>query len=286
MKKKISKKFRNSGLILNKKIDKKLLKKKFESHGIILFRNVFKTFEEAEKLARSVSLNYSSNAFRRSKVIGSNIASTVDYGNKSIPLHSETSFTSNWPKIIWFYCNKAYKVTDGQTIFCDGIELWNKLSESTKKFFLQNAFTFELKIKIRKRNLKSRNWTFNDDRYNNSKIFFNKGFIKTNFTKYLVHKNKFSNDYIFSNHIFSALKKDEPQIKKFRLANKKIIPKNIINEINKLSINLTYAHNWMKNDFLMIDNRRFMHGRNKIRNLLNREIFLIQTSNYNFNKKN
>ena len=57
--------------------------------------------------------------------------------------------------------------------------------------------------------------------------------------------------------------------------------------INQTLINLkiTYFHKWKKNDFIMLDNRRFMHGRNKILKSDNKKIFNIQTLQSNISSE-
>jgi len=66
------------------------------------------------------------------------------------------------------------------------------------------------------------------------------------------------------------------------LINNKKIPKDIIYEIEKLSKKLSTKYSWKENILLMIDNRRFMHGRNKFKENSIREILNIQTLKANF----
>ena len=61
-----------------------------------------------------------------------------------------------------------------------------------------------------------------------------------------------------------------------KLFNNKKVPKKIIEEIEKKSELITYYHKWKKKDVIMIDNKRLMHGRNKILKKI-RKILNIQT---------
>ena len=55
-------------------------------------------------------------------------------------------------------------------------------------------------------------------------------------------------------------------------------PKDIINEVEKKSSQTTYYHKWKYNDLIMIDNKRFMHGRNKLsKNEIGRKVLNMQT---------
>ena len=58
------------------------------------------------------------------------------------------------------------------------------------------------------------------------------------------------------------------------LINDKKIPKNIIKEIIQLSKKLTINYDWKRNTLLMIDNRRFMHGRKKFKDLNQKRLLL------------
>ena len=52
----------------------------------------------------------------------------------SIKLIYMVNGNPSWPEIIWFFCNKA-PLNGGETIFCDGIELWNRLPSKIKACF-------------------------------------------------------------------------------------------------------------------------------------------------------
>ena len=55
-----------------------------------------------------------------------------------------------------------------------------------------------------------------------------------------------------------------------------------MHDVYKKSEMLTYSFQWQKNDVLMLDNRRFMHGREKISNGDKRDIINIQSLKTNF----
>ena len=57
----------------------------------------------------------------------------------------------------------------------------------------------------------------------------------------------------------------------------KPIPKKYFEEIKNTSEKITYAHTWKRNQIFMIDNHRFMHGRNKILKKSQRDIINSQT---------
>ena len=63
---------------------------------------------------------------------------------------------------------------------------------------------------------------------------------------------------------------------------KKKIPQSILNEIKKEAEELTYEIKWSKNDLVMVDNKRFMHGRRAYTKNIPRDIVVIQTSKASF----
>ena len=62
----------------------------------------------------------------------------------------------------------------------------------------------------------------------------------------------------------------------------KSIPKKVINEVNKKAEEITYRIKWEKNDLVMIDNKRFLHGRDSVKKNDRRDIVVMQSLIANF----
>ena len=155
IKRKISDKFYGGGIEINptaKKniadLDHDTIVNLFETNGFILFRNFNLNKNELVKITDLYTLNYANDALRRKSRLGLKEVHNVDYGNDEMALHSEASFSPNWPEIIWFYCNEIADNAKGTTTFCDGLQLWDNLSFKVKNFFLQNPIKYNLKIPI------------------------------------------------------------------------------------------------------------------------------------------
>ena len=84
------------------------------------------------------------------------------------------------------------------------------------------------------------------------------------------------NKVAFVNHLQIVLNRD-PQVLKITLENNKNISKKIMNQIKKISNELTVQLDWKTEELCMIDNHRFMHGRRKIIKNETRDILNIQT---------
>ena len=59
---------------------------------------------------------------------------------KKIYLHSEASFSPSQPEIVWFYCIRPPETDSGDTLYCDGIKLWEEIPAKFKLFFLKTQY--------------------------------------------------------------------------------------------------------------------------------------------------
>ena len=84
----------------------------------------------------------------------------------------------------------------------------------------------------------------------------------------------------FSNH--TLYKNTDPTISKWGTIHNKNIPQEIIKEVEEKSQIITYDLQWKKGDLVMIDNKRFMHGRRSFKSRDKRDIVNIQTATANF----
>jgi hypothetical protein len=91
------------------------------------------------------------------------------------------------------------------------------------------------------------------------------------FTHPLLHKPMFSDDLAFANFLlFARLKRGIRAYPVFEDGTE--ISDEICNEIRRISDRILVPIVWQKNDVLMLDNTRFMHGRNPIVNVAERVI--------------
>ena len=287
--KNISDKFENGGAIISAKtnkiklneLNKDIVRKIFFEKGLILFNNFKLTPSDFLNFTKKFTLHYSNDALRRKKRFNNNILRNVDIGNKKVPLHSESSFTLTRPQIIWFMCITPPKIDDGgETIICDGSKLWEKLSPSCKKFFKEEPVEYDVRISLDNKNQGiKKKWFLNHPGIYNEFLDLDKKILTFKYKKFAVEKNYFSSKLFFCNHILSV--KDEAQIKKATYKNKPI-PRKYFEEIKNISEKITYSHIWKKNQIFMIDNFRFMHGRNKISKNSKRDIINSQTLLANF----
>ena len=284
--KKISDEFEGGGTLLSAKtnnlkldkLNKEFIKKLFFEKGLILFNNFKVNPKDFFNFTKKFTTHYSNDALRRKKRFDNKVLRNVDLGNKKVPLHSESSFTVTRPQIIWFMCITPPKINDGgETIICDGSKLWEKLSPSCKNFFKKEPVEYDVKINLDNKNQGiKKKWFLNYPGIYNEFLDLNKNIMTFKYKTFAVEKNYFNSKLFFCNHLLSVKDKDESQIKKVSYKSKPI-PKKYFEEIKNTSEKITYSHIWKRNQIFMIDNHRFMHGRNKIFKKSKRDIINSQT---------
>ena len=288
-KSKISDSFYNNGCLLdgeNKNLydcRQEDILKYFEKYGVIVFRNFKHKIRNLTAFTDRFTHTYANDALRRNSRLDNKKIKDVDVGYQKVDLHSEASFSPAWPEIIWFACISPSSRASGKTILCDGIKLWERLETSTKKFFLRNQISYKLKIPYGKPQQRKgyKDWYLDEPGVRNCKLNLKKGLVELDFSRYAVVKTRIFNKLSFVNHLIVSLK-SENQLFSRKTIDSKIIPVKIMQEIYDKSSSLTYRFEWQKNDVLMIDNKRFMHGREKILNKDLRDIINIQTLKSNF----
>ena len=274
---------KKSSKILSQKEHEDILKK-FKKNGVVIFSNISSKIQNLSKFVDLFSQAYSHDAQRRKIRFNNRNIRNVDVGYNKILLHSETSFSPSRPEIIWFYCVKPPKTNSGKTILCDGVDLWNSLSTHTKTFFLGDPVCYSLKIPINNKikGKGKRPWFLNNPGVKNCYLNLDDKSIEFKYVKFAVEEANYINKLCFSNHLFVPLS-SEPQILSRKMYNGKIIPKKIEDEIHEKANKLTKRITWVKNDLVMIDNIRFMHGRENInKNEKERDIITMQTSKSKF----
>ena len=285
----ISSLFNEGGLIIHKSNNIKFydlnyheIVSLFEKYGIILFRGFELNGSEITKFTDIYTEAYSGDALRREKRFDNKKIRDVDYGYSRVDLHSEASFAPAWPELIWFYCNTPPK-TGGETILCDGIKLWDSLSVETKKFFLAEQIFYDLKIPVMKKRNKNikKSWLVPVIGAGNGVVSHKDGCLNIVQKRYAVQESRKIGKFAFANHLLIELD-SEPQLLSRTLSNKRDIPDSIYTEIKDKSISSTYDHIWEKNDFLMLDNKRFLHGRKSLTEGDLRDIVIIQSQTANF----
>lgn len=283
----LSNKFSENGSLIKsniknssiKLLDKKKIIKEFEKKGAVLFRGYNFDKKNLWKFVKQFTLQFSNDAQRRDVKFNNKNIRGVDPGNQEIKIHSESSFNSACPEIIWFFCNKKpSNRLDGRTTICDGVRIWEELSYSSKKFFLSNPIYYKLKINIdlESKDMKKREWYLNSIGAINPVLNPKNKSIDYGQIAFAVNETRVPGQLSFCNHLLIDLKY-EPQIIARTINKKKYLPKSISKELSKIIKKNIYKINWKNGDLIMLDNKRFMHGRESFKKNSIREVINIQS---------
>ena len=260
----------------------------FENNGVILFKGFDIRLDNISLFTDQYTERYARPANRRTSK-NKSIIREADYWEQShkivdMPLHSESSFAPSWPEVLWFFCTVPPN-SGGETTICDGISIWDKLSSTTKQFFLEQPLRYSLEIPVppgfRKRPNKGKQpWIFPKPGISGY-LDWDREVISLQLLRYAVNDSRFPNRLCFSNHLLAMLE-DETQIKQITMANGDLISDDIFSEIKEVSNTLIVDHNWASGDLIMLDNIRFMHGRRMFAQNDPRKILIIETERASF----
>ena len=161
--------------------------------------------------------------------------------NKRVTLHSESSFTIvKKPQIIWFMCIIHLQIIINKTIICDGLKLWERLSDiSCKDFFKKEPVEYDVKINLTIKIVVPKKMVFKLSGIYDEFLDLNKNIMTFKYKTFAVEKNYFNSKLFFCKYLLSV--KDEAQIRKVSYKEKPI-SKKYFEEIKNTSEKITYAH--------------------------------------------
>jgi len=122
-------------------VDTHLLK-----HGALLFRGFamhsIPMFEEfADATSNGGLLDYKYGSTPRKRIKGGIYSSTEYPANQTIPFHNEMSYTTTWPKKIWFCCLKAAQ-QGGATPIAYSPRVWERISRAVRDKFEKHGVMY------------------------------------------------------------------------------------------------------------------------------------------------
>lgn len=252
--------------------------REFRRHGAILFRGFDYDLDGLSRFtSRFCSRFVRNESGRRGRVSADGTTQTVNLGREAFPLHPELSRVPWRPDIAWFACARPPSA-GGETLVCDGAAIATGLNPATRHAVAGRgllyreetplgAFTDWLGIPPpdeRTLALISRDSPFRFER-TGQRIF-------RSFTRPFLHRPLFADGPVFANFLlFGRYMLRTRAFPTFEDGS--IIPDAVADEIKTISDRLTVAHRWHRGDLLMLDNSRFLHGRNPVQDLQEREIW-------------
>ncbi|MGI2902869.1 TauD/TfdA dioxygenase family protein [Tolypothrix sp. VBCCA 56010] len=236
----------------------------FKSSGVILFRGFGVTPKQMKDFSERFSDRHIID-FTKVSIDSDKFVNFVDGGTDSLIPHCENSCFPFRPDVIWFCCTVPAE-QEGETLFWDGVRVWEELSQESKELFLSKQLKFsynKIPVDRLKKILGSNANTIDDIKRildSLDGVSYQLNDDKTVSIEYIcsaVVKNKYSHQNAFANHFWVYQKKTEEAIfdDGSRASNQ------VADEIETIFDKLTEKIPWQAGDLVMMDNSRFLHGR-------------------------
>jgi alpha-ketoglutarate-dependent taurine dioxygenase len=244
----------------------------FNSSSALLFRgfNVdTDTFKKFTELFSTNFVSYIGGAYSREMINGDKTLLSVTGGklHTAVPLHGEMYYRKQKPDIIWFYCASP-ALKDGETTICDGVQVYNELSDSTQELLhkkrLKYIRTYPADVWQRIYQTDDLNLVEKVCHNNDTHLKLNPDHsITTEYVSSAIQKSRCGNHKVFINNILPVVAQEiaGSNSSLVRLEDDSKIPDSVISEIKDVTERLTHLISWQKGDVVMIDNTRLLHGR-------------------------
>ncbi|MEJ6480710.1 TauD/TfdA family dioxygenase [Nostoc punctiforme UO1] len=274
--------------ILNLSVAK--IQEMFKSSGIILFRGFGITHELMQVFAEQFSSRFTRDD-DKPLVEPNGFVSSVDIGMHEISPHRENGSSPFSPDAVWFCCTVP-AAEGGETLFWDGIQVWQKLSEELRNLFISKKIKFVHKFPADKwKHFLGSDATISDakrvlDGFNNVKYQIDQE--ESIYTEYIcssVVQTKYGNQSAFVNDIITGNSNLKGSVNlelesALTFEDGSLIPDAVIEEIEKVMYSLTQEILWQAGDLVMIDNSRFLHGRRAFNDNRRRLFALLSYLNF------
>ena len=126
----------------------------------------------------------------------------------------------------------------------------------------------------------TKKWLINQQGAGDGLLDLSSGLLNITQIRFAVHPSRLPNKMCFSNHVLYRV--TDPNILEWGTIDGNKIPQNILDEVKEKSKEVTYDLDWKKNDFVMLDNKRFTHGRRAFKKSDKRDIMTVESSSTNF----
>ncbi|WP_369946026.1 TauD/TfdA family dioxygenase [Vitiosangium sp. GDMCC 1.1324] len=248
---------------------------KLATSGYLIFRGFPADLSVFSEFVKSYSSRVTLDPAR--KFHGGNVAQKVDAGVDAMGLHLENGNSPFRPDLTWFFCERA-ATRGSQTTVCDGYEVWEKASESARKQFLDQAIIYERRVEEQKWKLfvyhnregkipmeeigiEHLNALVDEQGTTTIDVKPDKSILYS-FRTPAVLRSRFGSGLAWANSIFGpSYNYEAPRI---FFADGRDISAGLLEEMRKLTDELTVNIDWQDGDIALIDNTRVMHGRRAI----------------------
>lgn len=249
----------------------------YKQFGALLFRGFDYTIDEFKLFTDQFCSNYVSNRSPgRDLLSDDGRVQTVNLGEKHFSLHPEIAREPWQPDIAWFACQSPSNV-GGETIVCDGVAAVEQFSTELIELMQNNCLSHALPTDL--------GWAsqfLQDPTLTLSKLLesgclsgfkfsiVNGQLIRT-YERPMLHKPMFDDRWAYGSFLVFARRNLGISNFPTYLSGAKIEDE-WVDEIESATRKVSVEIKWREKDLIMLDNTRFMHGRNPIGDPQNRKI--------------
>lgn len=236
----------------------------FKECGILLFRGFNVNYEQMKAFAEKFSSRFVLDKDRPIVDPRNKYVTLVDPGMHYVSPHCENANSPFRPDVIWFCCGVPAS-QGGETLYWDGVQVWQELDEELRQLFIAKKIKFFQKFPAAdwKRflgvgaTLVDVKRTLNGIPGLTYKINADQS-ISIEYVCSAVVKTKYGHQDAFANSLIAEYKNPRGVV---TFDDASPIPSTVINQIQQVMNNLTEVIPWQAGDLVMIDNSRFLHGR-------------------------
>ncbi|MBD2166645.1 TauD/TfdA family dioxygenase [Calothrix membranacea FACHB-236] len=236
----------------------------FKAFGVLLFRGFDINYEQMKNFAEKFSSTFVLDKDRPIVDPHNKYVTLVDPGMHYVSPHCENANSPFRPDVIWFCCGVPAS-QGGETLFWNGVRVWQELDEELRQLFIAKKIKFCQKfpaadwkrflgvgatladVKRTLHGIPGLSYKINQDQS-----------IAIEYVCSAVVKTKYGHQNAFANSLIAEYKNPRGVV---TFEDGSPIPSTVINQVQQVMNNLTEVINWESGDLVMIDNSRFLHGR-------------------------
>ena len=259
-------------------LDTNEIKGLFKEHGAILFRGFSLDIDKFSNFSDRFCKSFVSNESPGREVLSKDgRVQTVNLGQLHFLLHPEISREPWQPDIAFFACETPSSI-GGETTVCDGVavvkafspELFSHLKSSKLAHTVPTTLDWGRKF-LNKPEIQLSE-LLDDLSYKSVHFSMKDKELFRTYVRPMLHKPMFTDELAYGNFLVFARRRLQISYFPCYLDGSEILD-NIVDEIENITNQFSSEIKWQKNDLVMLDNTRFMHGRNPIGDPQKRRIY-------------
>lgn len=257
-----------SGSPAPSEIGERVLVDAFKTHGALLLRGFEVDMAAFRDLTRTLCANSVFNESPGRELLDAeNNIQTVNTGLEAFPLHPELSREPWKPDAAFFWCMNP-PTQGGETTVCDGVEVVKNLPADVRAAFENRRLLYRQMASPELLQYWFGTTTPDDAALANPsrgcpyKFARLNGGVMRYFTRPALHRPMFTSELAWGNFLLFARGTGRKGFPAFDDAQP--VPDALLSVVKEVSDRLSAPIQWRKNDIIILDNTRFMHGRNRI----------------------